>query len=167
MARIRKIDVDTSALKRRFNAMSRRSRDFDPVFRWVFQSLQRAHMMNFATEGATHGGPWKPLDPQYASWKLENYGAHGILVREGDLRSSLTIENSRGAIREIRKTSATFGTKIPYATFHKTGTRKMAKREPLFIPNLMANRTANVVAEYIVHGSVGVVYSAAANGFVI
>lgn len=167
MARIRKIDVNTSAVKRRFAAMSRRSNDFGPVFRWVFQSLQRAHMMNFAAQGSMDGAPWKPLDPQYASWKLENYGAQGILVADGTLRSSLSLSNSRGAIREIGKTSATFGSKIPYASFHQTGTSRMSKRPPLFVPNLMADRTANVVAEYIVHGSVGVVYSAATNGFMI
>lgn len=167
MARIKKISVNTRAVQKRFTAMSRRSTDFGAVFRWTFQALQRSHMLNFATQGTTSGSPWKPLDPQYASWKLENYGAHGILVREGDLRSSLTMNSSRGAVREIGKTSATFGTEMPYAKFHQTGTRKMAKREPLFVPKLMATRTANVVAEYIVHGTVGVVYTGAANGFVI
>ena len=33
--------VDTSALRRRFMAMSRRAQNFTPVFRWMMQELQK------------------------------------------------------------------------------------------------------------------------------
>lgn len=163
--RIRK--VDTSALRRRFAAMSRRSQDFRPVFKWVLKELQKAHLANFTREGTVDGAPWKPLDPQYASWKLSNYGANGILVADGSLRRSLTVDSSRGAVRDVGFRTATFGTQIPYAKFHQSGTRFMAERKPVFLPSLMPNQTATVVGEYIVHGSVGVRYAAALKGFVI
>jgi len=159
--------VDTSSVRRRFAAMTRRSRDFRPVFRWVMQELQKAHRDNFRTQGSTSGFPWQPLDPQYSSWKIENYGAKGILVREGSLQRSLTMNSGRGAIRDIGLRTAEFGTRIPYAKFHQTGTSKMAKREPVFLPRMMAERTGGVVAEYIVHGSIGVRYADAMKGFVI
>ena len=164
---VRIVKVDTSALKRRFAKMSKRSKDFKAVFRWVFQELQRSHYENFKSEGALSGFRWQPLQPQYAAWKLEHYGAHGILVRTGALESSLSFSSARGAVRDIGLTSATFGTSIPYAAYHKFGTRRMPMRPPIFVPNFMATRTANVVAEYIVHGSVGVVYSEAMRGFSI
>lgn len=159
--------VDTSNVRSRFAAMTRRSRDFRPVFRWVMQELQKAHRDNFRTQGASSGFPWSPLDPQYASWKLENYGAKGILVRSGDLQRSLTMNSGRGAVRDIGSRTAEFGTRLPYAKFHQSGTSKMAQRKPLFVPRLMAERTGNVVAEYIVHGSIGVKYSDAMKGFLI
>ena len=162
-----KVTVDTSRLRRRFAAMTRRSQDFKPVFRWVMQELQKAHRDNFKSEGAASGFPWQPLDPQYASWKLKNYGDKGILARTGDLENSLTMNSGRGAIRDIGLRTAEFGTRIPYAQFHQAGTRNMAQRKPVFYPPLMANRTATVVGEYIVHGSVGVKYSDAMKGFLI
>ena len=152
---VRIVDVDTSKADRRFGKILRRSRDFKPVFRWMFQELQEAHRENFKTQGAASGFPWKPLEPQYASWKIENYGANGVLVRSGDLERSLTMNSSRGAVRDIGARTAEFGTKLPYAKFHQSGTSNMAQRKPLFLPRLMADRTADAVGEYLVHGSVG------------
>ena len=153
---VRIVDVDTSRVVRRFGKILRRSQNFKPVFRWVFQELQEAHRDNFRTGGAASGFPWKPLEPQYASWKIENYGANGVLVRTGDLRSSLTMNSGRGAVRDMGARTAEFGTKIPSAQFHQSGTSNMAQRKPLFLPKLMADRTAHVVGEYLVYGSVGV-----------
>lgn len=152
---VRVVDVDTSKADRRFGQILRRSRDFKPVFRWMFQELQEAHRENFRTQGAASGFPWKPLEPQYASWKIENYGANGVLVRSGDLERSLTMNSGRGAVRDIGARTAEFGTKLPYAKFHQSGTSNMAQRKPLFLPRLMAGRTADAVGEYLVHGSVG------------
>ena len=158
--------VDTSALRRRFMAMSRRAQNFTPVFRWMMQELQKAHRDNFRTEGTTSGFPWQPLDPQYASWKLANYGANGILVRSGDLRNSLTSMNSnRGAVRDIGLRTAYFGTTIGYAKFHQSGTSNMAQRKPLFVPKMMAHDVARATGEHIVYGSVGEVYSNLKRGF--
>lgn len=152
---VRIVDVDTSKADRRFGQILRRSRDFKAVFRWMFQELQEAHRENFRTQGAASGFPWKPLEPQYASWKIENYGANGVLVRSGDLERSLTMNSGRGAVRDIGARTAEFGTKLPYAKFHQSGTSNMAQRKPLFLPRLMADRTADAVGEYLVHGSVG------------
>jgi phage gpG-like protein len=152
---VRVVDVDTSKADRRFGQILRRSRDFRAVFRWMFQELQEAHRENFRTQGAASGFPWKPLEPQYASWKIENYGANGVLVRSGDLERSLTMNSGRGAVRDIGARTAEFGTKLPYAKFHQSGTSNMAQRKPLFLPRLMADRTADAVGEYLVHGSVG------------
>jgi phage gpG-like protein len=152
---VRIVDVDTSRADRRFGKILRRSRNFKPVFRWMFQELQEAHRDNFKTKGATSGFPWKPLEPQYASWKIANYGAEGILVRTGALESSLTMNSGRGAVRDMGARTAEFGTKIPYAQFHQSGTSNMAQRKPLFLPKLLADRAAHAVGEYLVHGSVG------------
>jgi len=163
---VRIVDVDTSRVRKLFVGMINRSNDFKPVFRWMFQALQKAHMQNFQTQGQTDGSPWKPLDPQYASWKLENYGDKGILVRTGDLQDSLTMNSARGAVRDMGRRTAYFGTKLSYAKFHQNGTINMAERRPVFLPNLMARQTARAVGEHIVHNSVGVVYPYLKNGFV-
>jgi len=164
---VRVVDVDVSKADRRFAAILRRSRNFKPVFRWMMQQLQEAHRENFKTGGTKSGFRWQPLDPQYASWKLENYGAKGILVRTGSLERSLTMNSGRGAVRDIGARTAEFGTSIPYAKWHQSGTRNMAQRKPLFLPRLMADRTANAVAEYLVHGTVGINNAKVTGGFTI
>ena len=65
------------------------------------------------------------------------------------------MNSGRGAVRDIGARTAEFGTKLPYAKFHQSGTSNMAQRKPLFLPRLMAGRTADAVGEYLVHGSVG------------
>lgn len=148
-----KVTVDSRSAQNRFRGMIRRMQSFKPVFRWAFKEIQAAHAANFATNGAVDGSPWKPLDPQYAAWKIENYGANGILVRTGELRSSLTIDNARGAIREIRRQSATFGTDIPYAKFHQRGTQNMPERPPIISNDLVYAGIGDKLAEYIVDGN--------------
>ncbi len=158
--KVRIREVDTSAVLRRFRAMIRRSSNFASVFRWALRQLQDAHASNFDARGTLSGSPWAPLDPQYAAWKLENYGADGILVREGTLRSSLTDWNSRGAIRDIGVTEATFGTNLDYAKFHQMGTRMMPSRPPVFTPRTFSNRLARAVGEHVVYGGeVGSTYT--------
>ena len=146
------VSADFSQVVSDFRGMSRRSRNFKPAFRWFMKELQALHMQNFRTNGAVDGSVWKPLDPEYAAWKLENYGARGILVADGSLRASLVFDNSRGAIREVRRTGMRFGTSLPYAQFHQIGTRDMPKRRPLVTNQAAIERLAENIAEHITDG---------------
>lgn len=151
------VDVDTDALRRLFAKMSARSKDFDSVFRWAMRHLAEEHAKLFATNGNTLGStPWEPLKESTVAWKLANgYGAQGILVRDGTLKSSLTdLNSSRGAIRDVGRTEASFGTNVEYAGYHFYGTRRMASRKPLFVPAHFAWRTATATAKHIVYGQI-------------
>jgi len=158
--RVRIKKVDTRALKKRFRGMIRRSTDFSSVFRWAHRQMQDAQAKNFDSRGAVSGGVWAPLDSGYAAWKLEHYGAKGVLVRTGDLRSSLTSWNARGAVREVGATTAFFGTDIPYSGFIQYGTSNMPSRSFTFVPRSFATRVARATGEHIVYGTeVGEIYS--------
>lgn len=146
------IKVDFSQVSSDFRGMSRRAQNFKPAFRWFMKELQVLHMQNFRTRGAVDGSVWKPLDPEYAAWKLENYGARGILVADGSLRASLTFDNARGAIRDVRRTGMRFGTSLPYAKFHQTGTRYMPERRPLVTNQALYERLAQNMAEHVTDG---------------
>lgn len=146
------INVDADKPNRRLVGMNRRMNNFKPIFRWAFKELQLAHRLNFQSRGAVGGSVWAPLDPEYAAWKLENYGANGILVRTGDLQRSLTFDNARGAVREIRRRGARFGTKIPYAKFHQRGTTNMPERPPIVNPEILQSRLAERMGQYIIDG---------------
>ena len=155
------VSVDTTEVRKRFIGFRMRAKNFTPVLRWAFQQLQKAHLKNFATEGRASDSPWRPLDPEYATWKLERYGNQGILVGRradgSDLRASLIFSNSRGSIRNIittaeGTTSAEFGTDLPYAKFHQTGTRDMPARKVVYVPQFFKYKMKLAVLEHILYG---------------
>lgn len=149
--RVRTSVSGTQSVNRYFDGMLRRSADFRQIFRWAQRELEEANRENFATHGAASGRPWMPLDNEYARWKLGNYGAKPIMIREGDLYQELTF--LRGRPNDIGNRSATFGTDLPYAKFHQAGTRNMARRTIVFVPELFAERLGRMVLNYLVYGS--------------
>ena len=153
MARVRvKSTIDISPFIRYLMRVQRRAEDFSGVFKAAMRDLSREHAKNFDTQGALVGG-WSPNDTGYASWKLEEYGRAGVLVRTGALKDSLTsISNSRGAIRDIGKKQAEFGTSVNYAHFHQTGTEDMASRQIVFTPNRFAEGLGQDALKYLAYG---------------
>lgn len=141
-------DVDLRPFYRYVRGVRRRSNDFSGVFRAAMKDLEKAHAKNFDSGGALVGG-WKPA---YSSWKLEEYGAGGTLVRTGALKSSLTVSNSRGAVRDIGKKQAEFGTKLNYAHFHQTGTEDMAARKIVFAPRSFAEGLGKDALQHVAYG---------------
>ena len=149
----RRVTVDTREARVAWHMRFRRADDFKPVFRWAHRELMRANAANFMSEGAASGRPWKALDGKYARWKLENFGPRPILILSGSLQSSLT--NLRGYPNEIDKKSAVFGTDIPYAKYHQTGTSRMPQREVVYVPPLFAQAIGLRIANHIVYGKLG------------
>ncbi len=144
-----KIKVDARAAIARMKAMERRSKDFRSVFRWAKKELERANAANFTQNGLPVGG-WRPLDPQYASWKARRFPGAPTLVASGKLFREL--RSLDGPANSIRLTSATFGTDLEYAKFHQYGTSKMPKRKIIYEPNLFAERLAILAADYVSDG---------------
>ena len=92
-----------------------------PVTKRLFASI-------FQGEGQTPlTSRWAPLSPQYKAWKERNYPGKTILRRTDRLFHSV-VNNPNLNITPER---LTFGTNVPYASFHETGTSKMPAR-PLF-----------------------------------
>lgn len=145
-----KSSVDMSPFLKYMRQVARRSTNFSGVFRASMKDLEKAHARNFDSQGGLVGG-WKPTE--YSSWKLENYGRGGILVRTGALKSSLTMSNSRGAVNDIGRKQAEFGTNVSYAHFHQTGTENMAARKIVFVPSRFAEGFADDAVKYVAYGN--------------
>lgn len=124
-----------------------RAKDLRPVFRKAEKRLQGSWLENFTTQGSLVGG-WKPLDAQYGVWKSRNYPGAPTLVQSGGLFRRLRNLD----VREIKKTTATFGIKGEIAKFHQFGTWKMPERRIIFEPPLFAKEFADDTAKYIEDG---------------
>lgn len=74
----------------------------------------------FATEGAAGGTPWAPLAP--STLRRSGGARAGILYVTGALFGSLTDKGAPGHVEELGSQSLLFGSRLPYAIFHQTGT---------------------------------------------
>lgn len=117
-------------------------RDMRPVFRKAEKDLADIYTRHFATNG---GGTWKPLDAKYGAWKSANYPGRIPLVQSGNLFRTIR----KFTVREINKTSASFGTDAKVAKFHQYGTWSMPKREIIFEPPFFARKLAEDIANHI------------------
>lgn len=75
----------------------------------------------FETDGSVYGKRWAELTPQYERQKVKKYPGHGILHREGILRTSFTFKPSNRFL-EIKNTA-------DYFDYHQGGTGRLPQRK--------------------------------------
>lgn len=116
---------------RSFNRVEKHIEDLRPVWDKVEKMMYQIESEQFKSEGAKgRTGKWKELTKDYAKRKAIEYPGTTILVRTGKLESSLTSKtNETVLIKE--KQEFGFGTKLFYAVYHQTGTKKMPARPPI------------------------------------
>lgn len=136
-----------------FAGMVRRAENFHSQLRWARDEIKKANRANFATGGVASGKKWNALDPEYQSWKIQQYGNLPTMIREGDLYRQLT--SLSGRVNWIGLKTAQFGTDQEYAEFHQTGTKFMPARKIVFVPKGFAHDLGVEVAEYLVYGQKG------------
>jgi phage gpG-like protein len=98
--------------------------DNSPALAAVADDLREMIAEQFATEGAASGTPWAPLAPS----TLRKRRGGSILNATGALLSSLTDAGTPGHVEDIGGQQLLFGSSVPYAIFHQTGTRRMPAR---------------------------------------
>jgi hypothetical protein len=103
-----------------------------PVLGLIADALRASEIELFDSDGK---GTWPPL----AAATIARKGNADILEDTDALRASLTEKDAAGHFEIIQGSELMFGTGVvsedgtPYARFHKTGTKHMPKRDPLFI----------------------------------
>lgn len=107
--------------------MEARALEVGPLLSAFADELRGVERDLFDAEGF---GDWPPLAASTVAQK-----GSGSILRETDaLFSSLTEQGASGATQEIFGNELIFGTSVEYATFHRTGTSRMPKRDPLPVP---------------------------------
>lgn len=101
--------------------------DLRPAWLYVAPALRTAIQQQFESEGGHGGQGWAPLNPRYAAWKEAQHSGQPLLVISGRMRGSL-VGTTPDTIYEARPLSLRLGTRVPYASFHQRGTRKMPAR---------------------------------------
>ena len=99
------------------------------------------------SSGAHDGARYAPLTRRYAARKQKRWGsAEPILFASGRLLSSLANPDHAERVLTVTRKSADWGTRVPYAGYHHTGTKYAPARPPLRVTEKTA---ALVEAAYL------------------
>jgi phage gpG-like protein len=91
-------------------------------------------------------GTWPQLSDDYREWKAVHYPGQPILVREGDLRESLTDPDK--VVLGESATELLLGSSDPVAKYHDKGTRRMADRRTVIPVIRLAGAFANLLQRH-------------------
>lgn len=139
--------VDKKNLRIRAESANVASKNMIEPFRWARRYLGDTFASNFASNGLRVGG-WAPLAPKYAAWKSERFPGAPTLVRTGTLFRAVKTLDSPGSI--ITPKFARLGVGTDYAKFHQYGTRKMPKRQIIFVPIEFRKLLGSKMASHII-----------------
>lgn len=114
---------------RAFNRIGEHVSDLRPIWPELTRELFTIEDEQFKSAGSKgRSGQWKELSAAYAKRKAIDYPGKPILQRTGKMMQSLTSKTGDTILVE-EKDEYGFGTRLFYATYHQTGTPKMAARE--------------------------------------
>lgn len=122
---------DTTKYSRGFEMLATRAKDLTVPLTEIGVRLIRSIGVQFATEGAWAGSPWRPLTDKYAAWKEQHYPGRPILVASGAMRSSM-LNPGRGL--RILPTRLLYSPESDVAIYHQEGTDRMVARPMVELP---------------------------------
>jgi phage gpG-like protein len=128
-------------------AIIERGLHWQPAFAELERLYEGLELEWFGSHGR---GSWPPLAASTAAAKRSHGLSASTLVGSGRLRASLTRTTS-DSMRRMSNDRFAFGTTLPYARFHRYGTKKMPARSPLHpVDRRMITETAAVLRAYLV-----------------
>lgn len=123
--------------------------DASPAFREIAQLLRRYERRQFTSQGAFASGGWAPDAESTVRLKAAKGLDPRILHATGDLEQSLT-GSSGGHVEVVAAHQLVFGTSVPYARFHQTGTSRMPRRRPLEIRERDRAELVRIIQQHLV-----------------
>lgn len=134
-------------------------RNLTPVWDDLAADFRQREKTVFGNEGAVQGwSKWQELAEGYASWKQAHGYSSAILVRTGDLKSSLTT-SGKGHVFVKAPLRMEIGTSIPYAKYHqspqprqrsKSGKVRLPRREPIRVTAALRRHWVRLIQAFIV-----------------
>ena len=99
-------------------------------------------------------GKWKPLSKDYATWKAKHYPGKPLMVREGDLKKSLTKKDDNN-IYSPSYTNKTFklvlGSQVEYGIYHQTGAGHLPTRRVIDLDGQAIRNIFNALQKELIY----------------
>lgn len=132
---------------------SGRAVDASPAFEAIGELLIEEERKQFDTQGAHASGGWKPLKPATLAAKQRKGLRLEILQATGPLMDSLTEKGDAHMIFEAHPTELVFGSAVPYAPYHQTGThRGLPRRRPIELTEATRKACVKILQRWLVAG---------------
>jgi phage gpG-like protein len=118
-------------LNRRFMRWSGFAGDLTPAWESIYAYLLKVEKKQFSSEGAMSGHDWAELAESTVKNK-QRLGLRPEILRATDaLLNSLTSPDDANQLKIIQPNMLAFGSMMPYAKLHQSGTSKMPQRRPI------------------------------------
>lgn len=155
-----KISFDSSDVLKKLNEKILAATDLRPVLLEIRGQAGNTNPMTviggiktaFVSKGGSSVFSWPELTQPYASRKFKEFGAAPLLVRTGSLYKSLTEPGADGNVELFSWRKMVYGTAVPYAGFHQTGTSVMAQRRFANVSPDQLKRWKSLISAYITEG---------------
>jgi phage gpG-like protein len=120
--------------------------DQAPALARVADDFREMMARQFASEGRAEGTPWPELSP--ATLRRQR-ARTPILYKTGALLRSLAEPGAAGHVEELEGYSLTLGSRLPYALYHQTGTRRLPARPIIVLSGARSERWTEIVRQQI------------------
>lgn len=134
------LSTNSDEIGRKLKDLAKKVKDRTTPAKQLAVQLYGDTLRNFETNGAFFENPW----PQLAISTQHYKSAHGwyvMLVRTGVLRN--------GFYQYSNNNFAAVGNKVPYASFHETGTSRMPRRQIMPSKEWAAERGITIFKGYL------------------
>ncbi len=136
---------------RGLDAISWRVQDVRPALEAMGDRFAELNTRQFESEGSASTGGWPALSPKYGAWKAEHYPGAPIMVRDGDLKESLT--RRPFGVDEIDMTTAVFESGVEYGIFHQQGAGHLPQRRLVDLPEAERRAWVKIAQQYLMEGT--------------
>jgi phage gpG-like protein len=111
-------------------------------------SLRGIERRQFQSQGAFASAGWAPLAPSTVRAKARRGLDPRILHATGRLAASLS--GGAGRVEIVSSSQLIFGTSVPYARFHQSGTARMPRRRPIELREQDRRAIVRTLQRYLV-----------------
>jgi phage gpG-like protein len=140
-------------ISRRLQRMEQASLHAKPAFVAIGLRLLAYELALFESGGASGGDRWERLEASTVREKVRKGQDPRVLHASRRLRRSLTQRGNPDQLRRSHDDRIEFGSRLPYAKYHQTGTRHMPARPPLQMTELQKRELTRILQRHIMRGA--------------
>lgn len=156
-----RLDVHGETLvNRELERIGRRPTNAEPAFQAIAEDMLDITRSNFQSQGAARSGGWAALAE---STKARKQASHDPTIRANwnrilhateALFKSLTQRGSADALLIVQPTWMAYGSLLPYARLHQTGTSRMPQRRPVQFNEFDKRQFIQRIQRYVLTGTI-------------
>lgn len=142
-------------VQRQLGRLASRALHAKPAFVQIGLQMLDYELALFNSQGASGGDRWKPISETTRAAKAAHTPPLDprVLHATRRLRRSLTQRGNPDQLRRSHDDRLEFGSRVPYAQFHQSGTSRMPRRPPTQLTELQKRYLVKVLQTYIVRSS--------------